>query len=74
MSWSRRQAATIADLAKPLAMTCAKCGEQTAILWPYPMPRGTCTCPCSSPPEAIAFVKAMSEKLSEPEMSDFSAT
>lgn len=60
---ARKTKYTLEQLAQPLGITCANCGEHAATLWPYPMPRGTCTCPCSSPPELVAFVKAMSENL-----------
>ncbi len=47
---------TLDEALRPMTMTCIKCGGQLTV-YPYPMPKGTSVCPCSSPAWLESFVK-----------------
>jgi hypothetical protein len=42
-------------------VTCARCGQKTATIYPWPEPTGTCVCPCVTPAWFIDFVKFSSD-------------
>lgn len=51
------------ELCRAVAGTCTKCGQDTLVIHPYPFPKGTAVCPCSTPAEMIAFVEWASDRL-----------
>lgn len=51
-----------ADIFKPIPMPCANCGGE-GIAYPYPVPRGTFVCACTSLGGMEEFIRHMSAKL-----------
>lgn len=42
-------------------LTCARCGQKTATVYPWPEPTGTCVCPCVTPAWFVDFVRFSSD-------------
>jgi len=47
---------TLDEALRPMKMTCGKCGGVLTV-YPYPTPKGTGYCPCTSPTWLQSFVK-----------------